>query len=132
MIVLWYLLLGVATFITVVSFGILFILIEEILIFVLDFSILTQIDNWFNNYGINETGRFFLIIPLILFFLRPALAEWSKEDLKEKISIYNPFSDWGNLIYMKRHKEFYEKYYTNDYIKWKKEEEKKKRNKRRK
>ena len=29
-------------------------------------------------------------------------------------------------------KEFYEKYYTNDYIKWKKEEEKKKRNKRRK
>ena len=39
-------------------------------------------------------------------------------------TLSTPFSDWGNIVYIKRHKEFYEKHYTNEYIKWKKAEEK--------
>ena len=34
----------------------------------------------------------------------------SEEDTVDKdVMIYNPFTRWGELIYMKRHKEFYKK-----------------------
>ena len=58
----------------------------------------------------NDIYRVVLLIPLILFFMRPLLFMLSEEDTVDKdVMIYNPFTKWGELIYMKRHKEFYKK-----------------------
>ena len=133
MIIFWYVIVGFAFGITAIGIFIFSYLIEISLNFILDFSIYRAIDIWFYNLELNHTEKVLIFIPLVLFFMRPHLAEWSKDDIDaENYSIYNPFSQWGEIIYMKRHKEFYKKHYTNDYIKWKKAEEKKKRNKRKK
>ncbi len=132
-IIFWYIMVGIAFSITAIAILIFAYLIDISLNFIFDFSIFRAIDIWSYNSGLNHTEKVLLFIPLILFFMRPHLVDWSKDDPDaENYSIYNPFSDWGNIVYMKRHKEFYEKHYTNEYIKWKKAEEKKKKRKRRK
>jgi hypothetical protein len=133
MIIFWYVMVGIAFFITAIGIGIFSYLIEISLNFIFDFSIFRAFAIWSNNLELNHTEKVLLFIPLILFFMRHHLAEWCKDNVDaENYSIYNPFSQWGEITYMKRNKEFYEKHYTNDYIKWKKAEEKKKRNKRKK
>jgi hypothetical protein len=132
-IVFWYILLGFASGITFIGIVMIAYLADTILIFIIDFSFFNYIDILLNNLEFNQVEKVLLFIPLILFFIRPHLADWSKDDPDKKdYSIYNPFSDWGDIIYQERHKDFYNKYYTNDYIKWKKTEDKKKNKKRKK
>ena len=133
-IILWYVCLGFAFFITAIGTLMLVYIFDLGLDFIFDFSIFTFFSNWTNNLELNIIEKTLLIIPLVLFFMRSQLLWMSKDYNKHKDSsiIYNPFSDWGNITYMERNKEFYDKHYTNDYIKWKKAEEKKKRNKRKK
>ena len=75
-----------------------------------------SIEKFYNNlvYTFFDTTsdnfRAVFLIPLILFFMRPLLFLLSEEDTVDKdVMIYNPFTRWGELIYMKRHKEFYKK-----------------------
>ena len=89
-----------------------FLALEWIIDLVFDFSI----GKFYNNlvYSLFDTTngifRVVLLIPLILFFMRPLLVMLSEEDTLDKdVMIYNPFTRWGDLIYMKRHKEFYKK-----------------------
>ena len=50
----------------------------------------------------NNFYRGIILIPLILFFMRPLLFILSEEDtMDKKFAIYNPFTDWGHLIYEK-------------------------------
>jgi len=115
------------------SIGILLItyLIDLGLNFIFNFSIFLFLDNWANSLDLTGIEKVIIIIPLILFFMRGQLFWMSKDHDKydDGAKIYNPFSDWGNITYMKKHKNFYDKYYANDYIKWKKKEEKRKNNK---
>ena len=99
-------------FIVSMGCGFAYLGLEWITDLVFNFSI----EKFYNNlvYTIFDTTnhiyRVVLLIPLILFFMRPLLFMLSEEDTVDKdVMIYNPFTRWGELIYMKRHKEFYKK-----------------------
>ena len=99
-------------FIVSMACGFAYLGLEWITDLVFNFSI----EKFYNNlvYTIFDTTnhiyRVVLLIPLILFFMRPLLFMLSEEDTVDKdVMIYNPFTRWGELIYMKRHKEFYKK-----------------------
>ena len=99
-------------FIVSMTCGFAYLGLEWITDLVFNFSI----EKFYNNLvytffdTTNHIYRVVLLIPLILFFMRPLLFMLSEEDTVDKdVMIYNPFTRWGELIYMKRHKEFYKK-----------------------
>jgi len=114
---LGFLIIGFAMFLLVA-------LIDLLLNFISDFSIVNAYAFMTRDFSTIESAL--IILPLILFFARPVLLMASEENIDKDNICYNPFSDWGNLIYQKKHKLFYDKYYTNDYIKWERTQKKKK------
>ena len=111
-IILFYGVFIVCFFITTIGCGLTYVGLEWITDLVFNFSI----ERFYNNLvytffdTTSDTFRAVFLIPLILFFMRPFLFLLSEEDTVDKdVMIYNPFTRWGELIYMKRHKEFYKK-----------------------
>ena len=111
-IILFYVVFCFCFFITTIGCGFAYLGLEWITDLVFNFSI----EKFYNNLvytffdTTNHIYRVVLLIPLILFFMRPLLFMLSEEDTVDKdVMIYNPFTRWGELIYMKRHKEFYKK-----------------------
>ena len=111
-IILFYIGFIFCFFITFLASVFAFLAIEWITDLIFDFSI----EQFYYNlvYTLFDTTngiyRFVILVPLILFYMRPLLFMLSEEDtLDKEVMIYNPFSRWGDLIYMKRHKEFYDR-----------------------
>ena len=111
-IILFYGVFCFCFFITTIGCGFIYLGLEWITDLVFNFSI----ERFYNNLvytffdTTSDSFRAVFLIPLILFFMRPFLFLLSEEDTVDKdVMIYNPFTRWGELIYMKRHKEFYKK-----------------------
>ena len=126
-IILWYIVFGFAFFIYTLGVLLIIYLLDLGLNFIFNYGIFSLFDSWTYNLGLTDIEKILVVIPLILFFMRDQLSWMSKDHNKyDGATMYNPFTSWGNITYMKKHKAFYEKYYTDDYIKWKKKEEKRK------
>ena len=111
-IIIFYLTFIFCFFITFLACGLAFLVLEWITDLAFNFSI-ERSYNIFVYYIFDSTDgtiKLLILIPLILFFMRHFLFILSEEDTLDKdVMVYNPFTQWGNLIYMKGHKEFYDK-----------------------
>ena len=74
-IIIWYVVLGFAFFITAIGTLVLVYILDLGLNFIFDFSIFTFFSNWTNNLELNIIEKTLLLIPLVLFFMRHQL-EW--------------------------------------------------------
>lgn len=106
-ITLFYISFCFGFFIVTIGTAFFYIVIEYILSFLaIDLSFLLL--SLLYELGLPRDNTIYLFfIPIILFFMRPILYMLSKDDLKnpkEYQTIYNPFSQTGNIIYYKIYK----------------------------
>ena len=127
-IIMFYFFFAFGFFIIGMGIFLLVFLIDFLLNFIFDFSIVNAYA--FMTRDLSTIENALIILPFILFFARPYLLMASEEDIDKDNVCYNPFSDWGDLIYQKKHKLFYDKHYTNAYIKWERAQKKKKKKRR--
>ena len=110
-IILWYIVFGFAFLIYTLGLMLIIYLLDLGLNFIFDFGIFSLFDSWTSHLGLTDIEKILVVVPLILFFMRDQLSWMIKDNEKDEgATMYNPFTSWGNITYMKKHKEFYDKY----------------------